>query len=88
MLYKCLQNVLICWHAVVRCTMCYVARIISLPPQLSLLLKLLSTYMLFLSLFLAAGRASLSSERQAVRDTELPGEEVRKDRLAESSQDC
>lgn len=44
--------------------------------------------MLFLSLFLAAGRASLSSERQAMRDTELPGEEVRKDRLAESSQDC
>lgn len=44
--------------------------------------------MLFLSLFLAAGRASLSSERLAMRDRELPGEGVRKDRLAESSQDC
>lgn len=52
------------------CTLCHVARIPVLSLQLFLMLKLLSTLMLFLSLFLAAGLGSLNFERRGMRETQ------------------
>jgi len=50
------------------CTLCHVAGIPGLSLQLFLVLELLSTLMLFLSLFLAAGLVSLNFERQGMRE--------------------